>query len=146
MKSGFNYKSARIKGISHHSNAKLTCVIGPGPILRLTDDSVSAQSTLAKVFHLEVTARLVKSETVQQVVVHVARVEQLSYREIATRINTSTDQLFGLRRFDSTGLSSHVFLRSETVRLAILVIEDVGRIDRSAVVQPRVLTFPIPVT
>jgi hypothetical protein len=61
-------------------------------------------------------------------------------------MNTSTDQLIVLRRFDSTGLSSHVFLRSETVRLAILVIEDVGRINRSAVVQPRVLTFPVPVT
>jgi len=66
-----------------HPHSRLTSIrrghevgiIGTRPVLGLTDNSVSAKSASSKVVHLEISADLVESEAVEQVVVHVASVE-----------------------------------------------------------------------
>ena len=88
-------------------------------VLCIGNYSVTASTALAKVVHLEVARHLVESESVEQVVVHVGRVEQLG--------------------------DSHVdiLLRPKTVVFSILVLERHAGVDGSPVVQPVGLTLPV---
>lgn len=125
-----------------HRQPVLTGIIGTRPVLSLADDCIPTEPTLSKVVHLEVPAQLVKAETVEKVMVHVARIEQLGDRQVAAR--HEGDWVNRRNRRTATRVDSHVLLGTETLGLAILVVKDVRLVDRSSVVQPVTRAFPIP--
>lgn len=87
--------------------------------MRIGDDGVAASTALVKVAQLEVSSKLVESETIHQIVIYVAGVEQLCHDKV------------------------NVLLGGKTIRLSVVVDEGQALIDWSVVEQVVVLTLPI---
>lgn len=86
---------------------------------RIANDRVGTLPTQTKVVRLEVPADLVKADTVEKIVVHIAGVEELSDNHV--------DVLLGCKSF----------------RRSIVIYENHGVVDRSVVGQEIVSAFPV---
>lgn len=98
---------------------RVNLLVESGPILGVEDDGITTSPTFTKVVGLEVTRELIETESVEQVMVHVAGVEELG--------DDKVDVLFG----------------GETFRLSILVNKDHAIVDGSVVVHKVRLSFPV---
>lgn len=94
-------------------------IVVAATVLSVGDNSIPATSTFAKVAHLEVSSELIKTESVDQVVVHIAGVEQLGDDKV------------------------NVLLRGQSIGLSVFVNKGEVAVHRSVVVKEVVSTFPV---
>lgn len=94
-------------------------IVVTASVLSITDDRVATLATEPEVVSLEVTGDLIETETVEKIVVHIRRVEELSDNHV------------------------DILLRSEAFRLPIVVHKNVRVIDRSGVEQEVIAAFPV---
>lgn len=114
-------RSHYLSALRNNRSAQLTevCIVVTTSILRIGNNGITSSSAILKVTQLEVTGQLVETKSVDQIVIHVACVEQLSDHKV--------DVLF----------------RGESIGLSVVIDEGQALVDRSIVEQIVILSFPV---